>query len=196
MTPAEPRNHYQTLRVDPHATPHRVRHAYRRMAQKFHPDKYAGRGDSAALMARINGAYAVLSDPARRAAYDASLMQQSARESHGARAATMAAGWQDRFGWSGWLLLAIASIAVLTLGYVMLKTLAPAKPVFQPPPLASAAPTVDNTPLVPVQAIEPWKEPVPQARPVNPATDPVARLVREGVITPAPLQRKDRPNAQ
>jgi hypothetical protein len=196
MTQAEHRNHYQTLRVDPHATPHRVRHAYRRMAQRFHPDKHPGRGDAAAHMARINEAYAVLSDPARRAAYDASLQQQSARRSRGARAAAMAAGWQDRFGWSGWLLLAIASIAVLTLGYVVLKTLAPATPVFQRPPVASVVPPADNAPLAPVQAIQPWQEPAQQVRPVNPATDPVARLVREGVITPAPLQRKDRPAAQ
>lgn len=190
------KNHYETLRVDRHATPHRVRHAYRRMAQKFHPDKHPGRADAATLMARINEAYAVLSDPGRRAAYDASLGTQPAGASRGAGAASMAAGWQDRFGWSGWLLLAIASIAVMTLGYVMLKTLAPATPVFQPPPTAKAAPLLDSAPLAPAPAIQPWQEPAPQVRPVNEATDPVARLVREGVITPAPVQRKDGPKAQ
>lgn len=186
-------NHYEILRVDRHASAQRVRHAYRRMAQRCHPDKHPGRADSAALMARINEAYAVLSDPARRATYDASLQQQSATASRGARAAAMAAGLQDRFGWSGWLLLAIASVAVLTLGYVTLKTLATARPVFHPP-AASAAPIVDTTPIAPVQAIQPWQESRTPARPVNEATDPVARLVREGVITPAP--RKDAAKAQ
>lgn len=195
MTNASQKNHYDTLRVDPHASPQRVRHAYRRMAQKYHPDKYQGRGDSAALMARINEAYAVLSDAAQRAAYDASLQQRSATGSRGARAAAMAADIQDRFGWSGWLLLAIASIAVLTLGYVALKTMAPATPVFQPP-AAAAAPVVDTTPIAPVQAILPWTEPAKQAKPVIEATEPVARLVREGVVTKAPAQRKDKPKAQ
>lgn len=195
MTTASQTTHYDTLRVDRHASAHRVRHAYRRLAQRFHPDKHPGGGDSAAVMARINEAYAVLSDPARRAAYDASLRLRSGAAPRSARAATMAAGLQDRFGWSGWLLLAIASIAVLTLGYVMLKTLAPAAPVF-PPPAASAAPPVDSTPLAPVPSIEPWTEPAKQARPVNEATDPVARLIREGVIMPVPPQRKDTPKSQ
>jgi DnaJ-class molecular chaperone len=116
MTKATPKNHYDTLRLERHASPQRVRHAYRRMAQKFHPDKHPGNGNSADLMAQINQAYAVLSDPARRAVYDAQLQPQSAPSAGRARAA--AAAMQDRFGWAGWLLLAIASIILLTLGYV------------------------------------------------------------------------------
>ena len=179
-----------TISFVPGASAHRVRHAYRRMAQRFHPDKHPGGGDSATVMARINEAYAVLSDPARRAAYDAALQPPAGAS----RRAATAADLQDRFGWSGWLLLAILSIAVLTLGYVALKALAPAAPVFRPP-ASSAARPVDSTPLAPVLPVQPWTEPTHQARPVNEATDPVARLVREGVITPA-AARRDTPKGQ
>jgi len=182
MTKA-PRNHYQILRLDRQASPQRVRQAYRRLAQEHHPDKRPGRGDAAAVMARINEAYGVLSDPARRAAYDALLQPQAEPAAGGARAATLA--MQDRFGWSGWLLLAIACLAVLTLGFVAQRLLAPPRAVFVAP-ATMPAPPMDTTPIAPVQAIQPWTEPAKHARPVNEATDPVARLVRDGVITPAP----------
>ena len=125
-------SHYDTLRVDRHASPQRVRLAYRRMAQKFHPDKHQGRGDAASVMAQINQAYEVLSDPQKRQAYDATL--QSPRHIVArTRRASMAAAMQDRFGWAGWLLMAIASLTVLTLGFVALQMVVPAKPVFRPP---------------------------------------------------------------
>jgi preprotein translocase subunit Sec63 len=148
MTKATPKNHYDTLRLERHASPQRVRDAYRRMAQRFHPDKHQGSGDAAALMAQINEAYAVLSDPAGRAAYDASLQPRGVPEAARARVAAMAV--QDRIGWAGWLLLAIASIAVLTLGYVTLKTVAPAAPAFHAP-VAAPMPVADNTPITPVR---------------------------------------------
>jgi len=192
MTKA-PSNHYHVLRVDRRASQERVKHAYRRLAQQHHPDRQPGRGDAAAVMARINEAYAVLSDPVQRAAYDASLQPQAAPAAGGARAAAMA--MQDRFGWSGWLLLAIACVAVLTLGFVAQRLLAPARPVFVAP-VTMPAPAVDATPIAPVHSIQPWTEPARQARPVNEATEPVARLVREGVITKAPTRRAEGTKAQ
>ncbi len=175
--------HYDILRLDARASPQRVRQAYRRMAQKYHPDRYRGRGDSAAVMARINEAYAVLSDESRRAAYDESLAHTghaSQLRSHGA---AMAAFVQDRIGWAGWLLLVIASVSVLTLGYVALRTAAPVRPVFQAPGATTApVPVADNAPLAPIAPIQPWTEPPRTAIPANEATDPVRRLVRDGVI--------------
>ena len=63
--------HYQRLRITPDASADEVRAAYRRMAREFHPDN-AGEA-SAERMAEINEAWRVLSDPARRAMYDAGL---------------------------------------------------------------------------------------------------------------------------
>ncbi|MEO7391552.1 MAG: J domain-containing protein [Ramlibacter sp.] len=177
--------HYDTLRVDPRASAQRVRAAYRRMAQKFHPDKHAGRGDAAAIMSQINLAYSVLSDVARRAAYDEQLQREHPQSTARTRRRTGAAAMQDRFGWSGWLVLAIASITVLTLGFVALRMIAPQQPAFRAPMAATAQTQLaESTPLAPVPAIQPWVEPARTARPVNEATEPVARLVRDGVIAP------------
>jgi curved DNA-binding protein CbpA len=58
---------YEVLQVDRAAEPEVIRAAYRILARKYHPDF----GGDARLMASINEAWAVLGDPARRAAYDA-----------------------------------------------------------------------------------------------------------------------------
>jgi curved DNA-binding protein CbpA len=60
---------YKTLQVDSEADPEVIQAAYRRLAQKFHPDVAPG-PEAAARMASINRAWAVLRDPASRAAYD------------------------------------------------------------------------------------------------------------------------------
>jgi curved DNA-binding protein CbpA len=61
---------YKTLQVDPEADPEVIQAAYRRLAQKFHPD-VAGTASSE-RMATINTAWEILRDPERRAAYDRS----------------------------------------------------------------------------------------------------------------------------
>lgn len=60
---------YKTLQVDPEADPEVIQAAYRRLARKFHPDVAPG-AEAAARMIAINEAWAVLRDPALRAAHD------------------------------------------------------------------------------------------------------------------------------
>ena len=60
---------YKVLQVDPEAEDEVISAAYRRLARKYHPDVATGE-DSAARMLAINAAWAVIGDPARRAAYD------------------------------------------------------------------------------------------------------------------------------
>lgn len=62
--------HYDTLGVRANASAAEIRDAYRALARRHHPDR--GSRDAAA-MAAINEAHRVISDPARRAVYDASL---------------------------------------------------------------------------------------------------------------------------
>jgi molecular chaperone DnaJ len=66
--------HYTTLGVSRVATQPEIREAYRRLAREKHPDRQ-GTQSSVGLdsMADINEAYRVLSDPARRVVYDATL---------------------------------------------------------------------------------------------------------------------------
>ena len=61
--------HYEILGLPTTATDDEVRHAYRRLVKQAHPDRA---GDTAQFRL-VTQAYAVLSDPARRVAYDRSL---------------------------------------------------------------------------------------------------------------------------
>ena len=61
---------YRTLQVEPSADLEAIRAAYRRLARAYHPDLNP-RPEAAERMRAINAAYAVLSDPAQRAVYDA-----------------------------------------------------------------------------------------------------------------------------
>jgi curved DNA-binding protein CbpA len=61
-------NHYRTLQVDPSANDEVIRAAYRVLARRFHPD-LAGND---AMMKRLNAAWEILGDPARRAEYERS----------------------------------------------------------------------------------------------------------------------------
>ena len=73
--------HYDLLGVRTDATADEIRHAYRSMARRIHPDALAtgsaAGGASSQDMAALNEAWRVLSDPGRRALYDASLRTKS-----------------------------------------------------------------------------------------------------------------------
>ncbi len=66
---AQAQDHYAVLQVHPSAHPDVIQAAYRRLALIYHPDKNPS-AEAARMMARINVAYEVLSDPERRAEYD------------------------------------------------------------------------------------------------------------------------------
>jgi curved DNA-binding protein CbpA len=73
-------NHYEVLGVARHANTSQIRRAYYDAARTHHPDKHAGAGDEALARAReamskVNAAWAVLGDPQRRRAYDATLRE-------------------------------------------------------------------------------------------------------------------------
>ena len=59
---------YKVLQVDAEADPEVIQAAYRRLAQKYHPD-IAGT-EAAERMRRLNAAWEILRDPERRAAHD------------------------------------------------------------------------------------------------------------------------------
>ncbi len=84
--------HYDILGVAPSADVVEIRDAYRRLAREHHPDRAASndRAGVDADMPTINEAYRVLSDPARRAVYDAT--SRGAPASERGPAAPRAAG--------------------------------------------------------------------------------------------------------
>ena len=61
---------YELLEVERTADEKVLKSAYRKLAMKYHPDKNPGCKDSEAKFKQINEAYACLSDPQKRAAYD------------------------------------------------------------------------------------------------------------------------------
>jgi tetratricopeptide (TPR) repeat protein len=73
------RNHFEVLGLNRYADEAEVKYAYRRLVKRFHPDSYreAGledlQGRIQVVLGRLGEAYAVLSNPERRAQYEATL---------------------------------------------------------------------------------------------------------------------------
>ncbi len=89
-------DYYEELDVAPDATTAEIRLSYLALARRHHPDRLTGvppteRASSSARMARINEAWAVLSDRNRRAAYDATWRDDS--PSTGATIRDAGASW-------------------------------------------------------------------------------------------------------
>jgi len=73
---------YKILQVDPEAEDEVIQAAYRRLAQKYHPDRTSG-AEAMERMVSINAAWELIGEPARRAAYDKSVRQRSATPATG-----------------------------------------------------------------------------------------------------------------
>ena len=74
------KNYYKILQLDPSADPEVIAAAYRKLANKYHPDKNSS-ADAKSQMQAINEAHDVLKDPALRAEYDAEIAGDEANVS-------------------------------------------------------------------------------------------------------------------
>lgn len=72
------RTHYDNLKVARNAPPEIIRAAYKTLSHRFHPDRNPGNTDAARIMAIINTAYDVLSDPVKRQKHDQWIMEMEA----------------------------------------------------------------------------------------------------------------------
>ncbi len=90
----EVKDYYQTLGVARSADEKEIKKAYRKLAQKYHPDKNPGDKAAEQRFKEINEAYTVLSDPDKRAKYDrfGAQWEQYAR----------AGGRPEDFDWGSW----------------------------------------------------------------------------------------------
>lgn len=79
MPVADPRRtYYKMLMLDPSADRDVISAVYRRLAQRYHPDRDPS-PEAARKMAEINEAYGVLRDPVRRLEYDRQLTTRQDR---------------------------------------------------------------------------------------------------------------------
>lgn len=67
---ADTTDYYELLEIERSADEKTIKSSYRKLAMKFHPDKNPGCAESEAKFKAISAAYACLSDPQKRAAYD------------------------------------------------------------------------------------------------------------------------------
>ncbi|WP_298926543.1 J domain-containing protein [uncultured Ramlibacter sp.] len=141
--------HYDTLSVAPQAAPDAVRLAYRRQAQKYHPDRQPDGAAAQQRMAQINEAYAVLSHPQRRASYDRWMQARAARieaQRTARELAQASAGLGATWPWA--LLCATIAFALLSVATVLYKTSGPR--VIAPMHGARAAPALAPERMAPV----------------------------------------------
>lgn len=68
-----PRTLYQIIGCLPTANDHEIKRAYRRLSKRYHPDLNPHDPQAATKFIELQQAYELLIDPARRAAYDATL---------------------------------------------------------------------------------------------------------------------------
>lgn len=89
--------HYETLGVARDASHEQIRTAYKRLAQKFHPDRRKDDVGADRRMKEINAAYAIVANAERRTAYDLGLARQEAFErERAAERASQASGGQSQ----------------------------------------------------------------------------------------------------
>lgn len=121
--------YYELLNVSRRASQEQIRSAYLRLMKNHHPD-VASEGAEAVDLSFINQVYAALSEPRKRAAYDAELARQQ-RWAQPAAAVPQAVGRPPRT-WGLWLALFVAAVLA---AFVMLS------PARTSSPPAQLAPT-------------------------------------------------------
>src|SRR6476659_1835800 len=94
------KTYYEVLGVKATSRPEEVRSAYRKLVLKHHPD-HSRDPRSADILAGVIEAYEVLSDPDRRASYDA-LLEARARDAVAKRAKLQQDVERGNQAWSSW----------------------------------------------------------------------------------------------
>ena len=80
ISPARMRTNYQILGISQSATPEQIKRTFRALVKSCHPDLFVSGSEEQARaqdqLREINAAYAIVSNPQKRTAYDARLSRQ------------------------------------------------------------------------------------------------------------------------
>jgi curved DNA-binding protein CbpA len=109
-------DHYDVLGVTRDAPDEVIRAAYRALAVKYHPDRNPGNSEAESKLKRLNAAFQVLSDPAKRKEHD-ELTQATLRPEPPLRKAP---GQPARHGFAKrsafWVTMAVLSAVIMADG--------------------------------------------------------------------------------
>jgi hypothetical protein len=121
--------YYDVLQVERHASPDRIRMAYRRLAQKYHPDKMPGNANAVRAMAAINAAYEVLGNQQQRADHDRWITRAESRPMplHAPPVETAWTFFNPVTGWPWYLLFSTMLVAIGTIMTALYLTAMPAR---------------------------------------------------------------------
>ncbi|KAI0885726.1 DnaJ-domain-containing protein [Annulohypoxylon maeteangense] len=76
------KNHYETLKLQPGATPAEIKKSFYSLSKTHHPDHNPSNPHASRRFMRISEAYSILSIPAKRATYDRDTLQLHKRAQH------------------------------------------------------------------------------------------------------------------
>lgn len=112
--------HYDNLKVPRDASQEAIKHAYRRLSMRHHPDRNPGDASAVRKMALINKAYQVLSDSSTRKRHDEWIARQEHRRSTSSPR-TRSHAWQAEYvpvhdnphpTWKDWVLWGLTALLV------------------------------------------------------------------------------------
>lgn len=145
--------YYDVLQVERDASPERIRAAYRKLAQKYHPDKMPDNANAVRAMAAINAAYEVLSDAHRRAEHDLWLRraERASRPLPQAPAVpqNLWAFLHPSTSWPWYLLFGTTVFAIGTVGTAVYLTVMPARAATLPSAQCQAVAVAAAQPATP-----------------------------------------------
>lgn len=142
-------NCYEILEVSPNASPAVIKAAFKSLMQRYHPDRNPGDVHIAEHASQVVQAYEVLSDPAKRAAYDLTLSQQPAAPQVASREARYAVAPEEdkhrTIYWIVWMLIGLTIAASMLVLFLTKNQHAPEPAIVQEVTAASAASEVART---------------------------------------------------
>jgi flagellar basal body-associated protein FliL len=140
-------NCYEILEVSPNASPAVIKAAFKSLMQRYHPDRNPGDAQIAEHASLVVQAYEVLSDEAKRAAYDLTLSQQPAAPQFFARDSKSEARYavapeEDKHRniyWIVWTLIGLTIVVSMFVLFYTKQQPAPETAILQQVSSASAA---------------------------------------------------------